>query len=146
MNQTRTQSDVIQAKKEEETFRDFTSTIASTVDQLRQKRENMGKGKKSEDIQNDIEVIDRLIANFESINGAFKLLEEIKDIRDELNILHTVLKHQKQVWDDLSSYDPQGIGFKGPDYIISSLEEMDVMSERIQAAVSGLLDYVKFLH
>jgi hypothetical protein len=106
----------------------------------------MGKGKKSEDIQNDIEVVDRLIANFESINGASKLLEEIKDIGDELNILRTVLKQQKQVWDDLSSYDPQGIGFKGPDYIISSLEEMDVMSGRIQDAVSRLLDYVKFLH
>ncbi|KAF4983473.1 hypothetical protein FDECE_17297, partial [Fusarium decemcellulare] len=59
----------------------------------------------------------------------------IKDIRDELKILMTVVGYQKTVQTDLGVVPSE----RSAEYIVKDLEEMDATAEQIQKAVETLL-------
>jgi hypothetical protein len=73
-----------------------------------------------------------------------ELLQEVKDIRDELKILKCLAEDQKRVWDEAFS-DYHWDGTDGTNYIqsrrpseaIDDILELDKEAERIQIAVSG---------
>lgn len=87
-------------------------------------------------MENDHLGLGQIIKNFRSIGRAADLLKEVKDIRDELNILKMALTHQKKVWNELHDIKLGENGLTGPAYIIHEIEEMDKMAARIQSAVS----------
>lgn len=74
---------------------------------------------------------------YASISVAAHLLEEVKDIRDELNILKSLLRHQKTVWDDLFKKSGKKDQRKSPDNAIDEIEEMDKSAKRIQDSVNN---------
>ncbi len=63
-----------------------------------------------------------------------QLLSQIKDIRDELNILKVVATHQRKVQDGLSTETSQDS--QSAAYIINDIEEMDRIATRIHEGVS----------
>jgi len=87
--------------------------------------------------------------DYESISKATKLLVEVKDIRDELNILSYLLNQQKVVWrqllglglNDDGTVNMNGISpkeierWKGPGLAMKEVEEMDKIAQRIQDSV-----------
>jgi hypothetical protein len=88
--------------------------------------------------------------DYESISSATKLLLEVKDIRDELNILSYLLNQQKGVWGQLlglsvnedGTTNMNGVSqkeverWKGPGFALKDVEEMDKIAQRIQDSVS----------
>jgi hypothetical protein len=70
-----------------------------------------------------------------SIMLAEKLFADIKDVRDELNILKSSARFQKKVQRDLARdyvYDTN----HSADYVENDITEMDSVADRIQSAVS----------
>lgn len=91
-------------------------------------------------------------ADYKSISEATDLLVEVKDIRDELDILRTLLIQQKTVWDTLNSESiqrrdviPESINPRklvkkpsdgnGPDELLGDINKMDDAAKRIQESV-----------
>ncbi|QSZ35438.1 hypothetical protein DSL72_008308 [Monilinia vaccinii-corymbosi] len=92
--------------------------------------------------------------DYKSISTATNLLLEVKDIRDELNILKYLLEQQKRVWERLlempADTDEASEGsdlphrketerWKGPDLTIRDILEMDKLTQRIQESVNSVL-------
>lgn len=75
--------------------------------------------------------------NWSSISEAANLLDEIKDILDELMILKTLLTQQQHVWKELVGPEPERDSARGPTYTLHEIEEMIKMAERVQKSVSG---------
>jgi len=83
----------------------------------------------------------QVIRNLKSIVHAADLLEEVKDIRDELNILKAIVAHQKKVWAELDENELKDNSSKGAAYFINlEIEEMDKQATRVQSAVNLILD------
>jgi Mg2+ and Co2+ transporter CorA len=81
---------------------------------------------------------DGQLNDYDSISKATRLLEEVKDIRDELSILKFLLKQQNYVWKQLvdESYKkPKSEESRGPAHVVNEIDEMDKMAERIQDSV-----------
>ncbi|KAH0565988.1 hypothetical protein GP486_000615 [Trichoglossum hirsutum] len=74
-------------------------------------------------------------------------LREIKDIRDELNILKSLLEDQKVVWKQ-AFWDPVEKAYVGSKYMqsgglaeaIDMIGDMDKYAERVQNSINSLLD------
>ncbi|KAI9746377.1 MAG: hypothetical protein M1818_000090 [Claussenomyces sp. TS43310] len=148
-----------QAVKESELFFKFVNEIDQKIRKTRQAGQT-GKidNKASKQDLKDAEEKDQAPeekhgSGYESISDAAHLLEEVKDIRDELSILKSVLRHQKTVWDILFQPHPGGDDDAGnsdrqwkndqqrsPDWTIEEIEEMDRSATRIQDSVKTLLD------
>ena len=109
------------------------STVESNPSQKDSKVD--GSKKKLRLKKRDTSGISQAKENFMSIQKAANHLKEIKDIRDELNILKAILTHQKKVWDELHDVPSEGDGLKGPAYNINEIEEMDMQANRVQNAV-----------
>lgn len=75
---------------------------------------------------------------FTSLGKAADQLLKVKDIRDELNMLKSVVKQQKKAWDELISGNPENI-HSPADYTIEHIEEMEKAAFRIQEAVSDIM-------
>lgn len=82
--------------------------------------------------------------DWKAIYNAALLLEEVKDIRDELNMIKTVLTQQKVVWEGLLGQEGQvtqamksrmGTERNLAD-ILEEIIEMDKIAETIQTSVS----------
>lgn len=73
--------------------------------------------------------------NWASISGAADLLDEVKDILDELTILKTLVTRQLDVWKDLVGDDPGSKNARGPAYTLRSVQEMIEMADRVQKSV-----------
>lgn len=69
-----------------------------------------------------------------AIKKAERMYCEIKDIRDELNILKSAVQHQRTVEAGLHRRSLDGDLTAA--YIVNDLKEMDNSAERIQSAVS----------
>lgn len=61
---------------------------------------------------------------------------EIKDVRDELNILKSAAQHQMTAEAGLSAGEPLSPDLTAG-YVLNDLNEMDNSAERIQSAVSA---------
>lgn len=79
---------------------------------------------------------------FKSILKAAIQLQHIKDIRDELNMLKSIVTQQKKAWDDLLAEESNNVdartssNTRSPaDYTITNIEEMDKAASRIQESV-----------
>ncbi|KAI1752545.1 hypothetical protein F4782DRAFT_122758 [Xylaria castorea] len=77
-------------------------------------------------------------SNFASIQKASELLKQIKDIRDELNMLKSVLTQQKSVWNELHDRQAGEHNLRGPAYAINDIDEMDAQAARVQDVLSVL--------
>lgn len=74
---------------------------------------------------------------FKSISQAANQLLEIKDIRDELNMLKSIVSQQKKVWDELVLGAPKNVNSRNAaEYTIANIQGMDLVASRIQDAVS----------
>jgi hypothetical protein len=92
--------------------------------------------------------------DYQSISKATKLLVDVKDVRDELNILSYLLAQQKTVWEKLLGVSVNDDGsiewddpasalklrkeiemWKGPGYANKEVVEMDKIAQRIQESV-----------
>jgi hypothetical protein len=82
-----------------------------------------------------VQHVDRHSKIKKAINEEVKVYEEIKDIRDELNILKTVAHYQSIVQNELYGRGSAGQSLSAS-YIVNDLKGMDELAERIQAAVS----------
>lgn len=70
----------------------------------------------------------------DSISGATHLYGEIKDVRDELNILKSIANYQSIVQNKL--FGKRSITLDlAASYMVSDLEEMDKLAGRIETAV-----------
>ncbi|KAI9869299.1 MAG: hypothetical protein M1813_000088 [Trichoglossum hirsutum] len=82
-----------------------------------------------------------------AIGEEIEKLREIKDIRDELNILKSLLEDQKDVWKQ-AFWDPAEKAYVGSKYMqsgglaeaIETIAEMDKDAERVQNSINSLLD------
>lgn len=74
--------------------------------------------------------------DWESISGAADVLDEVKDVREELTILRAVLAQQQHVWQDLVGHDSQREDARGPTYTLHEVEEMINITDSIQKSVS----------
>ncbi|KAI1174739.1 hypothetical protein F4777DRAFT_552834 [Nemania sp. FL0916] len=77
--------------------------------------------------------------NWTSISRAADLLDEVKDILDELTILKTLVSQQSDVWNDLVGSDFEYSGARDPIYTLRTIEEMIKMTEKIQDSVNEIL-------
>lgn len=87
--------------------------------------------------------------DYRSISTATELLLEVKDMRDELNILNYLLTQQKIVWEKLLGLSVNEDGsirwnetlqretekWKGPWFALKDVIEMDKIAQRIQDSV-----------
>ncbi|KAM0214133.1 hypothetical protein ACHAQI_003756 [Fusarium lateritium] len=69
----------------------------------------------------------------ESIKLAEKLVADINDVRDELNILKSAARFQKKVQIDLAGNNAKSTNLSA-DYVENDIKEMDDVAERIQSA------------
>jgi hypothetical protein len=125
-----------QARQETDLFKKFTTKIQSIIDGL----EGKGEGKESQNQSKNQDIDKHVEENFGSIKDASILLQEIKDTRDELNILKAVLMHQNKVWNEIHETESETAELKGPAYMINEIEEMDKQAQRVQNAV-GIPDW-----
>jgi hypothetical protein len=72
-----------------------------------------------------------------SIKKAMEVFTEIKDIRDELNILKSFAQYQSIIQNKCSGGESASQDLTA-DYIVNDLKEMDALAARIQSAVSYL--------
>ncbi|KAI1419254.1 hypothetical protein F5Y12DRAFT_278246 [Xylaria sp. FL1777] len=100
----------------------------------RTKLEEVGKTKNIESYEEDNS------NNWASISSAADLLDEVKDILDELMILKTLVSQQGSVWQDLVGNDPKRDNARGPAYTLRTIEEMIKMADRVQVSVKDILD------
>lgn len=84
----------------------------------------------------DLEDHDSPGREYESIHNAAHLLGEVKQIRDEFNILKYLLRHQKRVWTELFLNDKSTDRYRGPDYEIEEIEDLDKVAQGIQNSVN----------
>ncbi|TGO50851.1 hypothetical protein BOTNAR_0377g00120 [Botryotinia narcissicola] len=73
--------------------------------------------------------------NWNSISEAANLLDEIKDIQDELTILKTLLTQQQRIWQELVGPEPERDSARGPTYTLHEIEEMIKMAETVQKSL-----------
>jgi hypothetical protein len=85
-----------------------------------------------------------------SIHEDIDLLEKIQDIRDELNILKSLLEDQRDVWHQAFTKPLStksgilGGGYlqcRRPTEVLEEIAEMDKEAERVQKAVSNVSDF-----
>lgn len=74
--------------------------------------------------------------DWESISGAADVLDEVKDVREELTILRAILAQQQHVWQDLVGHDSQREDARGPTYTLHEVEEMINITDSIQKSAS----------
>lgn len=145
----------IQAKDEAELFNKFTKKIREKIKETSNKAQkgntrpstkNTGHGEEevsgSEELEEEQPVQSSKVTggkdamkNLQSIQGASALLKEVKDIRDELNIIKSVVDHQNRVWSELCGIPIDSNELKGPSYILKEIKGMDGQASRIQDAV-----------
>lgn len=73
--------------------------------------------------------------NWASISEAANLLDEVKDIMDELTILKALISQQKHVWEDLVPKGSEQDDARGPNYTLREIEEMIKMADTVQRSV-----------
>lgn len=73
---------------------------------------------------------------YQSISLAAHLLDEVNDIRDELNILRSLLRQQKKVFDGLLRKPGNEYHLWSPDNALEEIDAMDEVAKRIQNSVS----------
>ncbi|SPJ74158.1 uncharacterized protein FTOL_03888 [Fusarium torulosum] len=73
-----------------------------------------------------------------SIKLAEDLFADIKDVRDELNILKSVARFQKKVQLDLAGKSVKDTNLSA-DYVENDIKEMDNVADRIQSALNATL-------
>lgn len=157
-------------KQEADLFRKFNIKVKNHINILKEKSGliQINGGGEGLPVQNDAvaATIDKstipnernntyeaIIKDLESIQTATDVLKEVKDIRDELNMLERILSQQATVWkqftrpskEEMSRGIPsQGNALlAGPDSSVSDIEAMDKMAERIQSAVSSTLSFAE---
>ncbi|KAK9791444.1 putative Heterokaryon incompatibility domain-containing protein [Seiridium cardinale] len=77
--------------------------------------------------------------NWESISEAADLLDEVKDILDELTILKPLVTQQHSVWEELVGKPSESDNARGPNYTLRDIKEMINMADRIQDSVNDIL-------
>ena len=94
-----------------------------------------GKAKKENDGDAEERAKQQAKENFESIKEASARLKDIKDIRDELNMLKAVLMQQQSVRNELYGITAEAGELSGAAYAINNIIEMDNHAGRVQEAV-----------
>ncbi|KAK1703613.1 hypothetical protein BDP67DRAFT_535203 [Colletotrichum lupini] len=81
----------------------------------------------------------RISSNMEvAINKAEKLYSDIKDVRDELNILKSVAQYQQSVQRKLTPSQVKNADLTAAQ-VVSNIIELDVVADRIQLAVNATI-------
>ncbi|GAW17229.1 hypothetical protein ANO14919_066830 [Xylariales sp. No.14919] len=121
---------------------------------MKEKKGNRGKKKKEDeeikhpseepkpdnDTKNENKTTDKIDkSNWTSVSRAAALLDEVKDILDELMILKTLVTQQGHVWQDLVGNDLGPSNSRGPVHTLRAVTEMIEMADRIQASVKEIL-------
>jgi hypothetical protein len=75
--------------------------------------------------------------NWAAISGAADLLDEVKDIMDELTILRKLVTQQLDVWQELVGNEPGTKSSSGPANTLRGVEEMIEMTDRVQQSVTA---------
>lgn len=120
------ETDISKAVEEANLFKAFTEKTKRKREESRDSKPKR-PAKKNDSLEAE---------DWRAISEAAELLEEVKDIRDELNILKALLTDQNSVWKGLSDINSEAIGEKGPSYVLREVEEMDQTSRTIQDSVS----------
>ena len=103
--------------------------------------------------KSDREQQEEQIRDYKSIQKATCLLVEVKDIRDELNILNYLLTQQQSVWEKLMGLRVNEYGsidwnddvrkeaekWKGPGFALKNIIKMDKVALSIQDSVCIIL-------
>ncbi|KAK1716731.1 uncharacterized protein BDZ83DRAFT_734000 [Colletotrichum acutatum] len=69
-----------------------------------------------------------------TIQKAYTLSSDIKDVRDELNILKSVAQYQEIVQKGMKD-SPVNDGELSAAYVVNNIKEMDIVADRIQSAI-----------
>ncbi|KAI1801153.1 cora-like Mg2+ transporter protein-domain-containing protein [Daldinia bambusicola] len=77
-----------------------------------------------------------------AISKAQQLFGEIKDIRDELGIIKSIVDYQFDVQQKLSKKDPRDLGFASG-HFLKDIAEMESLASRIQNAVHSTLSLLQ---
>ncbi|KAF7533847.1 hypothetical protein G7054_g6717 [Neopestalotiopsis clavispora] len=104
------------------------------------------EGTHRQDIANDeldlkisLQSLEKDEKDWEAINKAAKLLDEVKDIREELVILKFLVVQQECVWSDLVGPNPDSHDARSPSFTANELDAMIQMTETIQKSIKNLL-------
>ncbi|KAK1496695.1 hypothetical protein CCUS01_13274 [Colletotrichum cuscutae] len=73
-----------------------------------------------------------------TIHKAYTLSNDIKDVRDELNILKSVAQYQEIVQTRLAA-NPVKDGELSAAYVVKNIKELDIVADRIQSAINMTL-------
>ncbi|KAI0895375.1 hypothetical protein F4806DRAFT_469061 [Annulohypoxylon nitens] len=82
------------------------------------------------------------VKSWTSISEAAVLLDEVKDILDELTILKALVGQQQYVWQSLIGRDrnPEQDNARGPAYTLLEIDEMIKMTTTVQESVNEMLN------
>ncbi|KAF7902234.1 hypothetical protein EAF00_002137 [Botryotinia globosa] len=129
------------AAQEKKLFQSFKRKMVKKERESMQENEESKKDQEVENITRSKEHNrNQETENWISISKAANLLDEIKDILDELTILKTLLTQQQHVWQELVGPEPERDSARGPTYTLHEIEEMIKMAERVQKSVHDILN------
>jgi hypothetical protein len=75
------------------------------------------------------------LKDWDAVHSAAELLDEVKDIRDELVILRFLVTQQEHVWSGLIGTDPDSHDARSPRFTGEELDDMIKMTDTIQKSV-----------
>ncbi|KIW11826.1 hypothetical protein PV08_09099 [Exophiala spinifera] len=144
-----------EANAESELFDNFKTKMTDIVQKIDEKNRREGR-KMSEHCTDEATKVQKTIKaddttsgeelTFKSILKAAIQLQHIKDIRDELNSLKSIVTQQKKAWDDLLSEESNNAdartsaNTRSPaDYTIANIMEMDKAASRIQESILDVM-------
>jgi hypothetical protein len=73
--------------------------------------------------------------DWEAMKKAATLLDEVKDIRDELVILRFLVTQQERVWEGLMGPDTNSHDARSPNFTAHELDDMIKMTDTVQDSV-----------
>ncbi|KAJ9626131.1 hypothetical protein H2204_010082 [Knufia peltigerae] len=144
-----------EANAESELFDNFKTKMTDIVHKIDEKNKREGRTRsqhataETPKVQKDGKTEDTSPGEeltFKSVLKAAVQLQHIKDIRDELNMLKSVVTQQKKAWDDLLGEESDNVdartsaNTRSPaDYTIANIEEMDKAASRIQVSILDVM-------
>lgn len=124
------------------TEKDLFQNFKNRIKQERKTAKKRAQERKFQVPQQDTKAQENLeqdTKDWTAINSAATLLDEVKDIRDELVILRFLVAQQENVWNGLTGATSNSRDARSPSFTADELDEMIKTTDTIQKSVPRYL-------
>ncbi|PLB53435.1 hypothetical protein P170DRAFT_130060 [Aspergillus steynii IBT 23096] len=118
--------------RQDESKKDESKTGSKPKDGHHERQKQSEEVIKSDDTETD--------DDWEPISKAADLLDEVKDIRDELTILKAILTQQDNIWTDVHKSPNNPKSERRPHYMLTEINEMIEIIDNIKSSVNEILN------